>query len=778
MANLAVAAAAAAAAIGGTLAAAVGKAVKDVSQLGTEVSKSAQEVGLSTKSYQELAHAMHMATGDGEGLKDALLPLSEAMRDAAEGAEAKKNAFDRLGISVRDSNGWLRDVDDILPELANKFANTADGADKVALAQELMGDAGSRLIPLLNQGAQGLDAMRAEASSLGQVLADETIKQAQQFDAALKRASASAEGLKNVLGAALLPVANALTEAFTGIAGSLFETVQAEDTVRSATQFLTGALLDIVDAIDTFAPVLAGVISGMRAWGNAVTIVINTFQIFPQLIGGVATVIGEFVSGALADFLSDAGTLANLLGADGLGGSLLSAAKGFQDFEKTAASASDVLFESIAGDVDDIATDFEDLGDTISDLSDGVISDKLRGALDVIRGKLKDVGKTTTDVAKEMGGGFKKMGDDAAAAADRIVAAFEEAQSAISSAMAAASGNAARVAEGDVPAFRPTDTNAMPGAAPGQGRGPGLSFNADVFSDAAAGITALTGGADMLLSAFTELWQSTEGFQKILAGVTEVFESVFEPVMEDIMGKFAKVLAPILDMLDALSPLLNVVLTFMQPFAIALEGAALAVEALAKPIRAFVRAVKRAVNGIRIAIANIGRRKSRKAYLDEDGNIVDPKGKIGDRPQREIEPAQRSGHVREEPETQAAFTTLGSVVRRTSQDLGVFGEEARKATESLTNVPIIFRANLRRAQASGGTSRAGAGTGQGLFGEGLGTLANARPGEIGFAMFDNVIQVLANDPEEFTRALERQNYVRTGNPARGLNTGGMVFTET
>ena len=78
-------------------------------------------------------------------------------------------AFKALGISVQDANKNLKSSDQVLLEVANAFSKFEDGTTKTALAIAIFGRAGADLIPLLNQGADGIRKMQEQAQRLGLV---------------------------------------------------------------------------------------------------------------------------------------------------------------------------------------------------------------------------------------------------------------------------------------------------------------------------------------------------------------------------------------------------------------------------------------------------------------------------------------------------------------------------------------------------------------------------------------------------------------------------------
>ena len=79
--------------------------------------------------------------------------------DASQGAKSQADAFKSLGVSVTDSNGNLRSADSVLLDIADRFAESADGADKTAIAMRVFGESGRTLIPLLNSGSDGIEQL-------------------------------------------------------------------------------------------------------------------------------------------------------------------------------------------------------------------------------------------------------------------------------------------------------------------------------------------------------------------------------------------------------------------------------------------------------------------------------------------------------------------------------------------------------------------------------------------------------------------------------------------
>ena len=161
-----------------------------------DLSKSAQAVGVSVEALSALRFAGSLSGASVEEINTALVRLSTKLQDAAGGSKEAEATFKALGIAVSDGAGGIRLTEEVLGDIAEEFAKYRDGAEKSAIAVDLFGRAGARLIPLLNNGRAGLAELRAEAERLGLVIDTETAKAAERFNDELERLGMSIDALK------------------------------------------------------------------------------------------------------------------------------------------------------------------------------------------------------------------------------------------------------------------------------------------------------------------------------------------------------------------------------------------------------------------------------------------------------------------------------------------------------------------------------------------------------------------------------------------------------
>lgn len=232
----------------------------------------AEMLSLTTETLSGLGYAAKMSAIDQETLASSLTKLAKLSTEAASGNEAASLAFKTLGISAKAADGSVKPLDQLLGEMADKFAGYRDGTEKTALAMEFFGKTGASMVPLLNRGSEGIAELVAEAKALGIVLSKEAADAAGEFNDRLDQLRAAKEGLGLQIAQQLLPSLNALT-------GSLFSGAKEAEAFQKA------------------ATVAA---TGVRILFTAGTLLVGVIKLAGELIGGLGAAAVAFFSGEWA----------------------------------------------------------------------------------------------------------------------------------------------------------------------------------------------------------------------------------------------------------------------------------------------------------------------------------------------------------------------------------------------------------------------------------------------------------------------------------------------
>ena len=208
----------------------------DLAKRGLEYASSLGEVaaqlGVTTKALQEYRYAASQAGIETGEMDQALSQLTRRLGDAAQGAKEPTEALERLGISVRDSNGHVRDAGETIPLIAEGLQKIESPAERAAILVDLFGKAGQKLAPLMEGGAAGVNSLRDAAHELGIVLSDEQIQKA---DETADKLSAMKQVLEAKIASAVADNADSIIE----LAEALTKLVEAAGKAAKAWRYFS-----------------------------------------------------------------------------------------------------------------------------------------------------------------------------------------------------------------------------------------------------------------------------------------------------------------------------------------------------------------------------------------------------------------------------------------------------------------------------------------------------------------------------------------------------------
>ena len=202
---------------------------KELASLGEEIERTASLTGLSTDQVQQFQFAVKMTGGDAESAGASLLLLERNIAEAQSGSGRAYQAFINLGVSLDDLK--TKSPNDILAIMAQRFSETGEDAQQAAIKIDYMrtvaGRAGTNLIPLLNQGPEGLKKLNDVLDSTNSKLAPDMVEALAEAKRASLEADASWHGLYQTIGS---------TEFFAGVNRDLRDIAQEATAVAKAIQ--------------------------------------------------------------------------------------------------------------------------------------------------------------------------------------------------------------------------------------------------------------------------------------------------------------------------------------------------------------------------------------------------------------------------------------------------------------------------------------------------------------------------------------------------------------
>lgn len=227
--------------------------VKEVSDAADHLDELAQKTGVPIETLQQLGYAAGFSGVSLDELGSTLGKLARNMDAANRGSKEQASAFRAAGVSIRDSSGKLRSVDAVFGDFADKIASMPDGTAKTALAIRVLGRSGASMIPVLNEGREGLAKLREEFRQSGAQIDGETAEAFANFNDDVDRLGVAWKGLKIQIVTALLPSLKSLVARLSAWVKANRELIISR---------VTGAIRALVEAVRTLYAVLGPVLRG------------------------------------------------------------------------------------------------------------------------------------------------------------------------------------------------------------------------------------------------------------------------------------------------------------------------------------------------------------------------------------------------------------------------------------------------------------------------------------------------------------------------------------
>jgi len=265
--------------------------VKKSIDAGDELFNLQAKTGVAASALIGIGNAAKLADVDMGTLGKGLNKLNVNLVKAAEGNEDLTRKFAALGVQVKGADGQVISSDKALKQIADRFADMPDGAQKAAAAVALFGKSGADLIPLLNEGAASMEKFTYKVG-------EDFAARSDLFNDTITEFGIKTQGFGMELTDALLPALQSILEVF----GDLFDT-----------QNDWSALFEVIKV-------------GLR---TVATVLYATIKLVDQFVKAIVYTF-DAISKALAGDFAAAGRALS----DGFGAGLEQAKRDFEQIQK------------------------------------------------------------------------------------------------------------------------------------------------------------------------------------------------------------------------------------------------------------------------------------------------------------------------------------------------------------------------------------------------------------------------------------------------------------
>lgn len=269
----------------GALAGATVMTINQTREYADRVDDMSKQIGLSKKGFQEWDYIIKRFGGNIEGLKMGMKTLVTQTINANSGNKAAIANFQKLGISIKNNNGQLKNQEQLFEEVVAKLQKYPDGVAKAKLANDLFGRSGADLMPMFKENATAISELKTEMEKLGIVMSDEQIE-------AANTCSDNIETIQRGFGVITMSLGNELIPTINELAKTLISNMpQIKATVVPVFNAVASAVKFVIENINVLLPVASGLLSTFLAY-QGISKAITTIKTLKDTIAAVNVVQG------------------------------------------------------------------------------------------------------------------------------------------------------------------------------------------------------------------------------------------------------------------------------------------------------------------------------------------------------------------------------------------------------------------------------------------------------------------------------------------------------
>jgi len=232
------------------------------------IGKTATKLGVTTKflsEYQQVARAAGISI---DTFNVGLQRFIRRSGEASIGTGTLVKPFKELGISVKDSNGNIREGSDLFKEYISKLNNVADPLNKSRLAMAAFDSEGLAFINIANMSADALDRVIQNARDAGLSIDEHMVVGAKKAKDALREMFNFGEGMTLQIVSALSPQ---IEEAAAYMRDTFNEYIKSVGGPTAFAQEIAGRLLmGVATFIDGTAKAIEGITNAFVSGGNII----------------------------------------------------------------------------------------------------------------------------------------------------------------------------------------------------------------------------------------------------------------------------------------------------------------------------------------------------------------------------------------------------------------------------------------------------------------------------------------------------------------------------
>lgn len=285
----------------GAVSVALGGVTYKAGQMADDLNTLSKVTGVSTYDLQMYAATADLVDVSVEAMAKSHQKLKKSMLSASEGGETLKY-FEQLGISVTDSNGELRDANDVFEETIKALGEMENETERDAIAMAIFGKSAGDLNPLIEDAGATYERVSQLMEKYGlEPLSQEQLDMANEFNDAIDTIKLVFMQAVQIIGTKiagyLVPIMEKVVKKvanfakkFSGMSGETLTKIMA---VLGAIALISPALVIVGKAIKTVGNAIQTATKIIGGLSKAISFLAANPIVL--LIAGIAALVAAFV---------------------------------------------------------------------------------------------------------------------------------------------------------------------------------------------------------------------------------------------------------------------------------------------------------------------------------------------------------------------------------------------------------------------------------------------------------------------------------------------------
>lgn len=239
----------------------------------------AKQSGLTTEELQKFSYASDVIDVSTDDIVSALKKMRKNMDSTSTDV---KEAWDTLGVSVKDTNGEFKDSTEVFYETLQALSNIENETQRDIISMQLFGKNADSLAGIIDDGGEALRTMGDEASRLGLILDQETLDE-------LNAVNDQVDTLKAQLSQEFLQLGATTLQALTPIIEIVIDKLRiVAEWLGSLNEHQIKVILTIATLIASISPI-ASIVSKISGAISAMIPILTT--LFTSATGWIGLVV-------------------------------------------------------------------------------------------------------------------------------------------------------------------------------------------------------------------------------------------------------------------------------------------------------------------------------------------------------------------------------------------------------------------------------------------------------------------------------------------------------